>query len=388
MCANPSASGRCPSFPGEAIPAASPRRGGSATSLGALAALLAVAFALGAAPPPDDRAAPGEHVARAPTAAAAAERVASVGLTVSDLDRAVAFFEEVLDFEKASEAERSGDSFERLTGVFGARARGAAMRLGAEEVELTQFLAPAGRAYPEGSRSNDRWFQHVAIVTSDMERAYARLRKHGVRHASAGPQRLPDWNPKAGGIEAFYFHDPDGHVLEVIAFPPGRGDPRWRRMADAEPSRLFLGIDHTAIVVRDTEASLRFYRDLLGMEVAGESENWGVEQERLNNVFGARLRITALRCRGDGAGPGVELLEYLAPQDGRPYPPDARACDLVHWQTTIMVPDAEASFAALLANRAALVSPYVVEVEADGGAAPSHGATVRDPDGHAVRVVR
>ncbi len=64
---------------------------------------------------------------------------------------------------------------------------------------------------------------------------------------------------------------------------------------------MFLGIDHTAIVVDDTNASLRFYRDTLGMQVAGESENYDVEQEHLNNVFGARLRITALRA---AAGPG------------------------------------------------------------------------------------
>jgi catechol 2,3-dioxygenase-like lactoylglutathione lyase family enzyme len=60
---------------------------------------------------------------------------------------------------------------------------------------------------------------------------------------------------------------------------------------------LFLGIDHTAIVVWDTEASVKFYRDLLGLHVAGESENYGTEQEHLNNVFGAHLRITALLQR-------------------------------------------------------------------------------------------
>ena len=69
---------------------------------------------------------------------------------------------------------------------------------------------------------------------------------------------------------------------------------------------------------------------LSGMQVAGESENYGPEQERLNNVFGARLRITALRAQ---AGPGIEFLEYLAPRDGRPYPADAKPNDLVHWQT-------------------------------------------------------
>src|SRR5205807_1980594 len=77
------------------------------------------------------------------------------------------------------------------------------------------------------SRSNDRWFQHVAIIVSDMAAAYARLRSFNVQHASSGPQRLPDWNRNAGGIEAFYFRDPDGHNLEVLAFPAGKGLARW-----------------------------------------------------------------------------------------------------------------------------------------------------------------
>src|SRR5262249_18461341 len=139
------------------------------------------------------------------------------------------------------------------------------MVLHGDTIELTEYLAPRGRPIPVDSRSNDRWFQHVAIIVSDMDRAYAWLRKHKVEHASPGPQLLPAWNPNAGGIEAFYFKDPDGHVLEVLHFPHGKGDPRWRRPSDD----LFLGIDHTAIVVADTAASLAFYRDLLGMRVAG-----------------------------------------------------------------------------------------------------------------------
>jgi len=77
-------------------------------------------------------------------------------------------------------------------------------------------------------------------------------------------------------------------------------------------------------VVWDTDASVKFYRDLLGMHIAGESENYGNEQEHLNNVFGAHLRITALR---GASGPGIELLEYLTPRDGRPFPSDEQASD-------------------------------------------------------------
>ena len=187
------------------------------------------------------------------TALAGVVAVESVGMTVADLDRSVAFFEDVLDFRKMSEIEVAGPEYEHLEGVFPVRMRVVRLALGGETIELTEYLAPQGRPMPLDTQGNDRWFQHLAIVVSDMDRAYARLRKHRVTHASSGPQRLPDWNPNAGGIEAFYFRDPDGHFLELIHFPLGKGEARWQAK-----DRLFLGIDHTAIVVADTETSLGF----------------------------------------------------------------------------------------------------------------------------------
>ena len=135
------------------------------------------------------------------------------------------------------------------------------LRLGTESIELIEFLTPKGRPVPQDMRPNDRAFQHIAIIVSDMGKAYARLRQAGVEHASTGPQTLPEWNRNAAGISAFYFRDPDRHFLEILHFPPGKGLDRWHR-AD----RLFLGIDHTAIVVDDTDRTLRFYRDGLRHE--------------------------------------------------------------------------------------------------------------------------
>lgn len=307
---------------------------------------------------------------------AAVQSVVRIGMTVGDLDRSIEFYTGVLGFTMLSEAETAGENLERLTGVFGARVRTARLSLGDEQIELTQFLAPEGRPVPVDSRSNDRWFQHIAIAVRDMDRAYAHLRAHKVRHASTGPQTLPQYLPQAAGISAFYFKDPDGHVLEIIHFPPGKGDPRWQTSRSAEA--LFLGVDHTAIAVADTEASLRFYRDTLGFRVAGGSENYGTEQEHLNNVFGARLRITTLKA---DTGPGVELLEYLAPAGGRPYPADTRANDLWHWQTTVATSSPDRLADALRQVRARWISTGVI-------AQPVMHATfmVRDPDGHAIHV--
>jgi catechol 2,3-dioxygenase-like lactoylglutathione lyase family enzyme len=356
-------------------------RSGAATILELCRAFMLPVFvaACAAAPGATSSARQAGNVASAGRVAVAAVReVAAVGMTVSDMDRALAFYSGLLSFEKTSDTIVSGTAFTRLTGIAGARARVVRMRLGDETIELTQFLVPGSRPVPADSRSNDRWFQHIAIVVSDMDRAYAVLRAAGVRHVSPAPQLLPAWNPNAGGISAFYFNDPDGHALEVIHFPPGKGLAKWQR-----PSRsLFLGIDHTAIVIRDTEASLAFYRGVLGMRVAGASENYGPEQERLNNVAGAHLRITALRA---DQGPGIEFLEYLAPEDGRPYPADARPIDLLHWQTTVVVGDAAAAAAALRTAGRQLISSGPVDLP--GGFSFTRGLLARDPDGHALQIV-
>ena len=102
------------------------------------------------------------------------------------------------------------------------------MRLGDEVIELARFDV-AGRPYPPGSRSSDLWFQHLAIVVADMDAAYAMLSAADLAASdldAAGPQTLP---PRNGGVQAFKFHDPDGHPLELIWFPPGQGRPRWQR---------------------------------------------------------------------------------------------------------------------------------------------------------------
>ena len=313
------------------------------------------------------------------TLAQLVKSVDAIGMTVSDMDRSVDFFSNVLAFEKVSEVEVAGSEYERLRGVSGARMRIARMRLGDELIELTEYLTPRGRSIPIDSRSNDQWFQHIAIVVSDMDKAYQRLREHKVRHTSTRPQRIPDWNKAAAGIKAFYFKDPDGHDLELIYFPAGKGDPKWQQTN----SRLFLGIDHTAIAVMDTERSLQLYRDILGMKLAGESENYGTEQENLNNVLGSRVRISALRAR---SGPGVEFLEYLKPLDGRRTPHDTRATDLWHWQTSIRVNATGSALEKLKAARVHLVSPGIATFP-DRALEINKGFLARDSDGHGLELI-
>lgn len=305
-----------------------------------------------------------------------ARAVAGVAITVSDLDRSIAWYRDTLDAELVSIEEAGGDAFERTIGVFGARARIAAMTIGSERLELIEFLTPAGRPMPADSRADDAWFQHAAVIVRDMDEAFEHLRDRGVRFASSGPQRIPDWNTAAAGIEAFYFRDPDGHFLEILAYPEGKGDPRWQNNGE-----LFLGIDHTAIVVRDTDAAIDFYTETLGMRVAGASENHGPEQEHLNGVFGARLRITSLRAP---SGPAIELLEYLTPRSGRDMPRDSVPTDGWHWHITIETDRLEGFFEGVRDAGGSPVSPAPQRIARTPSVGVHQSLMVRDPDGHAL----
>jgi len=309
----------------------------------------------------------------------AVTHVESVGFTVSDMDKAIDFYIRVLPFEKVSDNEIWGSDFEHLSGVFGAYVRIVDLKLGSEMLELTEYLTPQGRPIPVDSRNNDRWFLHIAIIVSDMDKAYQILRSNNVRHASTAPQTLPTYITAAAGIRAFYFKDPDNHVLEVLQFPEGKGLQKWHDLGKSR--KVFLGIDHTAIVVGDSGTSLKFYRDTLGLTVAGTSDNYGAEQEHLNNVFGAKLHITGLRTKEDGIA--VEFLEYVAPRDGRPYPKDSRSNDLWHWQTSFAANDLPDLFQNY---RAEFISSGIISLDGEKFRF-GRAALIRDPDGHAVRLV-
>jgi catechol 2,3-dioxygenase-like lactoylglutathione lyase family enzyme len=214
---------------------------------------------------------------------------------------------------------------------------------------------------------------------SDMEKAWAHVSRFPIRSISSAPQTIPETNIAAAGIKAVKFKDPDGHPVELLWFPTGKGDPRWQQ-ADG---RLFLGIDHSAIAVGSTERSAAFWRDLIGLRVAGGSLNTGPTQEQLDNAFGAVVRITGLRPEGQH-GPGLEFLQYVTPSGGRTAPMGMRANDIVATRTVVEVEDLDALAGKLQDGGVGFISPRSVTVS---GMPWTKGLMVRDPDGHVVLLV-
>ncbi len=303
--------------------------------------------------------------------------VSHVAFTVSDTRMATDFLQATVDAKVNPTKNISGMDLQRLFGVNDDKLqlKVTPVFIGNEEIRLLEFQSSLkGRAIPHDSKSNDLWFQHIAVVVKDMDKAYNQVSDQKVEHVSTAPQTLPDYIPVAAGISAFYFRDKDDHNLELINFPEGKGNPKWKTYDD----KIFLGIDHTAIGIEDTDLSMVFYKDVLGLKVAGKSENYGSEQEHLNQVFGARLLITGLHAE---RGFGIEFLDYIAPPGGRLYPKDSTPLDHWYWHTAMEVDDLEALFIKIQNHNYSIISSGIQTLPELGY---ERALIVRDPDGHAV----
>lgn len=101
------------------------------------------------------------------------QKIRAIGLTVSNADRSKDFYTQALGFELVSDVTVEGQNYSDLEGVDPTKIRIVTLRLGDELIELMEYLNVEGKPIPSDSQSNDLWFQHMAIVVSDMDRAYA-----------------------------------------------------------------------------------------------------------------------------------------------------------------------------------------------------------------------
>ena len=235
--------------------------------------------------------------------------ITDFGVVTADLPRLVQFYRDVLGFTAQGE-ERPIDQAEiALLGLSGAGRR-QVMSLGKQNISIDQF-EKAGRPYPPDSDAASLWFQHLALVVSDIGKAFAQLRDVAPI-SQGGPQQLPS---SSGGVQAFKFRDPDGHPLELLQFPRDRTPNAWR--TDQKLARqIGLGIDHSAISVADADASAAFYR-ALGLNTGDQTFNEGPEQQRLDDLRGVKVAVVPM-TPPEGT-PHLELLGYQIPS-GDPGP--------------------------------------------------------------------
>ena len=300
----------------------------------------------------------------------AVDRIARLSFTSADAARLADFYEQAFGSERVS-LETRDPTFARLLGLEAASVQALSLRIGAQTIEFLQFTQ-SGSPYPRERSSNDRIFQHIAIVVADMQAAYAQLTtcRGWTPITTPAPQLLP---PSSGSVHAFKFRDPEGHPLELLQFPPDNLPPAWRAQWSGA---LHLGIDHSAIVVANTARSVDFYQRLLGFRVSNQSLNRGPAQERLDYLRDVLVEVTGLAAPA-ARPPHLELLSYRAPPAREVESETPTSNDIAAARVLLDVYDVIAVINRLDPAQVRLVGERVPTPDGDA-------ALLLDPDGHAL----
>jgi len=124
-----------------------------------------------------------------------------IAITVQDMDRAVAFYRDVLGFEVLGQLMLNDGTFKLVY-----------LQAGDGRIELFSFTE-SGRPSDTQGRNEDLGFKHVAFSVDDVDAVAERLKEHDVPF-TVEPVDAP------GGVRLAFFHDPDGNLLELVSNLP------------------------------------------------------------------------------------------------------------------------------------------------------------------------
>ncbi len=138
------------------------------------------------------------------------------GITVSNLERSLAFWRDVLGFDLSHTAHQTGELAREITGVAGAEIKLAVLKApGGHKIELLEYLAPSDRKHVD-LRPCDVGSVHVALLVDDLDAVLNAIAASGWK-AAGKPQTLKT-GPNAGK-RVVYVRDPDGIIIELMQPP-------------------------------------------------------------------------------------------------------------------------------------------------------------------------
>ena len=136
------------------------------------------------------------------------------GITVSNLERSLEFWQNVLGFEFSHRAHQTSEMAGEITGVAGAEIKLAVVKApGGHKIELLEYLAPADRKKDVNLRPCDVRHVHVALTVENLEPLLQNIAASGWK-AAGKPQTLKS-GPNAGK-RVIYVRDPDGTTIEFM----------------------------------------------------------------------------------------------------------------------------------------------------------------------------
>jgi catechol 2,3-dioxygenase-like lactoylglutathione lyase family enzyme len=146
-------------------------------------------------------------------------RIDHVGITVSDLDRALGFYRDLLGLRVIADTSVAEPEVAELLGLDSVQLRIADLDSGdGRVVELIQYLQPKGRriAY----ESTDSATAHLAFTVDDLDALRERLTSAGATVVSRRPITISEPGGSFDGAICLYVRDPDGLILELVQRRP------------------------------------------------------------------------------------------------------------------------------------------------------------------------
>jgi catechol 2,3-dioxygenase-like lactoylglutathione lyase family enzyme len=138
------------------------------------------------------------------------------GITVSNLERSLTFWRDVLGFELSHRAHHTGDLASKVTGVAGAEISLAVLKGYGHKIELLEYLSPPDRKARVDIRPCDVGSVHVALIVDDLDAVLSAIAASGWC-AAGKPQTLE--SGLNAGKRVIYVRDPDGTTIEFMQVP-------------------------------------------------------------------------------------------------------------------------------------------------------------------------
>jgi catechol 2,3-dioxygenase-like lactoylglutathione lyase family enzyme len=139
-----------------------------------------------------------------------------LSVTVSDMDRSLAFYCDLLGLEEVERHRLEGEAISEMAGKPNVVMQ--VVRLQAPEtpgilLDLQQYIKPQGKL--SDAQLGDVGHSHFCFGVPDLMGTYSALKAKGVEFVSEPVSFDLEW----GIVKVVFFKDPDGFVLELMEHP-------------------------------------------------------------------------------------------------------------------------------------------------------------------------
>ena len=128
------------------------------------------------------------------------------GITVSDIDRTLQFYRDVLDLDVLAEFSVGGEAFASGVDVPAASAEFVHLDGGDARIELVSY-DPGGDSRPRPSL-NEPGAAHLGLSVDDLDSVYANL--------PDGVETLSEPQTTESGTRILFVRDPEGNLVELL----------------------------------------------------------------------------------------------------------------------------------------------------------------------------